>query len=67
MRRGAVALRTVSVMLAVLGIVLGLAGPGRSQDPGDPRQRLTLPPPARDQVLAAMRHIRESVIRLGQR
>ena len=36
-------------------------GPGNSQAPGDPRQRLTLPPQARDKVLAEMRHMLESV------
>jgi cytochrome c556 len=61
MRRGAFALRTVAAMLAVLGIVLSRAGTGRSQAPGDPRQRLTLPPQARDRVLAEMRHMLESV------
>lgn len=61
MRRGAVALRTVSAILAVSGIMLSLAGPGSTQAPGDPRQRLTLPPQARDKVLAEMRHMLESV------
>jgi cytochrome c556 len=48
-------------ILPVLGIILSLASPGRSQAPGDPRQRLTLPPQARDKVLAEMRHMLESV------
>jgi hypothetical protein len=61
MRCGAVALRTISAILVVLGIMLSLAGPGNSQAPGDPRQRLTLPPQARDKVLAEMRHMLESV------
>jgi hypothetical protein len=48
-------------MLAALGIGLGLAAPGRGQPPGDSRQRLTLPAPARDKVLAEVRHMLESV------
>jgi cytochrome c556 len=41
--------------------MLSVAGTGSSQSPGDPRQRLTLPPQARDKVLAEMRHMLESV------
>jgi hypothetical protein len=61
MQRGTCARRTASAILMVLGIVLSLAGPGRSQGPGDQRQRLTLPPQARDRVLAEMRHMLQSV------
>ena len=61
MLRGTIARRTASAILMVLGIMLSLAGPGRSQAPGDQRQRLTLPPQARDKVLAEMRHMLESV------
>jgi hypothetical protein len=51
----------VAAILAGLGIILGMAGTGSSQPPGDPRQRLMLPPQARDKVLAEMRHMLESV------
>lgn len=61
MRPGAVTLRSAAAILATLGIMLGMAGTGSSQPPGDPRQRLSLPPPARDNVLAEMRHMLESV------
>jgi hypothetical protein len=61
MRHQAVARRTVRAILASLCIVLGMAGTGKSQPPGDTRQRLLLPPPARDKVLAEMRHMLESV------
>ena len=61
MRRGAFALRTGAASLTILSIMLSVAGTGSSQPPGDARQRLRLPPPARDQVLAEMRHMLESV------
>jgi cytochrome c556 len=60
MRHGAFA-RTVATVLVGLGIALGLGSTGSGQSPGDPRQRLTLPPPARDRVLAEMRHMLGSV------
>jgi cytochrome c556 len=60
MRQGAFG-RTVATVLAGLAIALGLGSTGSGQPPGDPRQRLTLPPPARDRVLAEMRHMLESV------
>jgi hypothetical protein len=41
--------------------MVSLTGTGTGQPPGDPRQRLTLPPTARDRVLAEMRHMLESV------
>ena len=58
---GALARRTVAGVLAGLGIVVSLGGTGSGQLPGDSRQRLTLPPTARDKVLAEMRHMLESV------
>jgi len=61
MRHGAFARRTVAASLAILGITLSVAGTGSGQPPGDARQRLRLPPPARDKVLAEMRHMLESV------
>jgi mono/diheme cytochrome c family protein len=61
MRRGAFRVRRVTASLAMLGIMLGVAGTGSGQPPGDARQRLRLPPPARDKVLAEMRHMLESV------
>jgi len=61
MRRGAIILRVVAAALVVLGVMLSVAGTGSSQPPGDPRQRLALPPLARDKVLAEMRHMLESV------
>ena len=61
MRRGAFPVRRVTASLAMLGIMLGVAGTGSGQPPGDTRQRLRLPPPARDKVLAEMRHMLESV------
>jgi hypothetical protein len=48
-------------ILVALGALVGLAGTGASQPAGDSRQRLTLPPQARDKVLAEMRHMLESV------
>ena len=61
MRHDAFARQTVRAIVASLCIVLGMAGATSSQPPGDPRQRLLLPPPARDKVLAEMRHMLESV------
>ena len=61
MRHDAFAPRTVRAIVASLCIVLGMAGTSSSQPPGDGRQRLLLPPPARDKVLAEMRHMLESV------
>jgi hypothetical protein len=61
MRHDARAGWTLAAVLAGLGIVLSLGGTGSGQPPGDSRQRLTLPPPARDKVLAEMRHMLESV------
>jgi hypothetical protein len=60
MQHDAFARRTIAATLVGLG-VLSLAGLGSGQPPRDPRQRLTLPPPARDKVLAEMRHMLESV------
>lgn len=53
--------RAITGILAALGVVVGLGSTGSSQTAGDFRQRLTLPPPARDKVLAEMRHMLESV------
>jgi hypothetical protein len=61
MRRETLTLRTAAAILGALGIILGMTGTGRGQLPGDSRQRLTLPAPARDKVLAEMRHMLESV------
>lgn len=61
MRPGAAALRTAVAAFAGLGIIWGVVGTGSGQPPGDPRQRLTLPPQGRDKVLAEMRHMLESV------
>lgn len=60
MRRGAFAGWTIAVLLAGLG-ALSLEGTVSGQPPGDSRQRLALPPAARDKVLAEMRHMLESV------
>jgi hypothetical protein len=61
MRHDARAGWTVAAVLAGLGIMLSLGGTGSGQPPGDSRRRLTLPAPARDKVLAEMRHMLESV------
>jgi hypothetical protein len=52
-------------MLAVLSIMLTLTGPGSSQAPGDPRQRLTAVA-LYEQALDAAERLTESPQRLTQ-
>jgi len=61
MRHGVLVRRTIAAGLAGLGLVLGVWSTGSGQPPTDSRQRLVLPPPGRDKVLAEMRHMLESV------
>jgi cytochrome c556 len=51
----------VLVALGLVSVTLSSMGSGSAQAPEDPRRRLTLPPRARDKVLAEMRHMLESV------
>jgi hypothetical protein len=51
----------VFLIVCIAVIALSIVRTGSSQNPGDSRQRLTLPPQARDRVLAEMRHMLESV------
>jgi cytochrome c556 len=48
-------------LIVALGVLAGPAGLGRGQPAGDARQRVVLPGPVRDQVLAEMRVMLESV------
>lgn len=61
MRLRSIGIFAVATGAMALGLLIGSAGVGRGQPASDARQRLVLPAVARDQVLAEMRLMLESV------